>query len=286
MTVIGIVLCLAISGVVIADSMPRTPVTTKLKIDYNTVVCDNYVGVGANSWISDLSNQSKELMGMTQAHFDLNAKRMATVSAASVRIMFMPHYVMFLDDADKGEEKWNDGQLNYNSDTYKSFVAQCKAHKDAGTRVMLNWGGAVKAEVVDWFGIDDVPDEQGGTRTAPDNLDAYADNLAELVYHLRAVEGLTNVDIINFHNEVSMNNFATFGDKRVIWVKMLELTHKALKDKGIRDDLTIIGVDIATNYGFEGEYGLDASDPNGGPDFYKYVYENAKDPKTGEKYYD
>ena len=256
-----------------------------VQIDYENLIQEDYVGFGGNSWNSDLSREGVEFLGMTDAHFDLNAKRIAATQPAMMRIMIMPHYLMFLDDPDKGEAKWNAGVLNFESSYMRSFFKYAEAYKNAGTEILLNYGGAVISDVVDWYGITGAPDSNGGTRSCPDNLEAFARNLRLLLEECYRRD-LYNINAINFHNEISWENYSTYGDKRIYWVKMLELCHKELKAAGLRDKVKIMGVDIADNGGFEGEFGL--GNPNNilGAEAFKYVYDNAKDPVTGEKYYD
>lgn len=281
-----VILCLVLSSVVLAEVIPTLPKNVTLNVEWDNVIRDEFVGSGANSWVVDLCDESESKLGMTEAHADLNFKRIATIPAACVRYYFQANYVMYLDDADAGEAKWNAGDLNFESDTYKGFVAACRTYKDVGTRVIFNWGSYVPAKVAKWFGIDNVPDEKNGRRSAPDNLEVYAENMAKTLYQLRVVEGLTNIDVVNYHNEITYSDFATFVDKKVIWIKWLELAHKALKKYGLRDQVTVLGLDSADGYGFDGYYGEDEKDPWKSAEFYKYVSENAKDPVTGEKYYD
>ena len=289
---ITIVLCLAISGVTMAVATPQSNASVTLSVDYNTVLTEDFSGVGANMWANYLSDENP--YGATQAHFDLNAKRIATSPASVVRYMFLPTYIMFEEDEDFGEAKYNAGEINYNNDNLKAYVAQCQAYKGAGVRVMFNWGGAVTDEVYKWWGIKNVPDSAGkGTRSAPRDLEKYAEMFAKTLKYLVVDCGLTNVDTVNYHNEISMNNFAVFGDKRIIWVNFLEMCHNELKAieldpaqyngaNNLREYVTIMGVDISHGYtGFEGAWGVDG-DVNGGlaSSFYKYVYDNAKKTTT------
>ena len=289
---ITIVLCLAISGVTMAVATPQSNASVTLSVDYNTVLTEDFSGVGTNMWANYLSDENP--YGATQAHFDLNAKRIATSPASVVRYMFMPHYIMFEEDPDFGEAKYNAGEININNDNFKAYVAQCKAYKDAGVRVMFNWGGAVTENVYKWWGIKNVPDSAGkGTRSAPSDLEQYAKMFAKTLKYLVVDRGLTNVDTVNYHNEITYNNFAVFGDKRIIWVNFLEMCHNELKKialdpaqyngaNNLRDYVTIMGVDVSHGYtGFEGDWGVDG-DVNGGlaSSFYKYVYDNAKKTTT------
>ena len=289
---ITIVLCLAISGVTMAVATPQSNDPVKLSVDYNTVLTEDFSGVGTNMWANYLSDENP--YGATQAHFDLNAKRIATSPASVVRYMFMPHYIMFEEDEDFGEAKYNAGEINVNNDNLKAYVAQCQAYKDAGVRVMFNWGGAVTDEVYKWWGIKNVPDSAGkGTRSAPSDLKQYAEMFAKTLKYLVVDCGLTNVDTVDYHNEISMNNFAVFGDKRIIWVNFLKMCHNELKAipldpnqyngaTNLRDYVTIMGVDISHGYnGFEDDWGF-GGDINGGlaASFYKYIYDNAKETRV------
>lgn len=289
---ITIVLCLAISGVTMAVATPESNASVTLSVDYNTVLTEDFSGVGANMWANYLSDENP--YGATQAHFDLNAKRIATSPASVVRYMFMPHYIMFEEDEDFGEAKYNEGIINTENDNFKAYVAQCQAYKDAGVRVMFNWGGAVTDNVYKWWGIKNVPDPVGkGNRSAPRDLEQYAKMFAKTLKYLVVDCGLTNIDTVNYHNEVTWHNFAVFGDKRIIWVNFLEMCHNELKAialdpeqyngaTNLREYVTIMGVDISQGTtGFEGDWGVDGDvGVQYASSFFKYVYDNAKKTTT------
>lgn len=253
-----------------------------IKINYGDIIQDNYIGFGSNNWNCDLCDEGKAYLGMQDAHFDLNAKRIATTQPAMMRISFMPYYLMFLDEPDSGEQKWNAGILNFESSYMQSFFKHAKAYKKAGTEIMINWGYAVCEKAQDWYAITGVPNS---SRSAPDNLEAFAKNLRLLLEECFK-RGLDNVNTVNFSNEMDYAEYSTYGDKRIYWVKMLELCHKELKAAGIRDKITIMGVDVSENKNnYESEYGLENHNTYSA-EALKYIYDNAKDPQTGEKYYD
>ncbi len=145
-----------------------------IKINYNDIIQEDYIGVGVNHWSCDLCDEVRDILGMQDAHFDLNAKRIATTQPAMIRISFMSHYLMFLDDPDSGEKKWNAGILNFESSYMQSFFKHAEAYKKAGTEIMINWGYATSEKTVDWYSITGV---YGITRSAPDKLEIFAKNL-------------------------------------------------------------------------------------------------------------
>ena len=241
-------------------------VANKFKIESKNAVCSNYGGVGGNLWTCDLSDEGIKAIRLTEAYFEINAQRINKVKPKLMRIMIMPQYIVDYSDGKNGYENWINGIYDFNTSYMHNFWRYCEAFKKAGTKIELNMGGAVSTDIVDWYGMG-VYDQFGGTRTGPENLDAFALATVSLLKECHRRGYGDTVTFLNFYNESCHLNFGSFGDKRVFWCKMLELVHKELVKQGLRDKVTVIGADADTHAVLGGDVLHQ--------EWLDYIYENA-----------
>ena len=240
--------------------------TNKFRIEAKNVVNSNYGGVGGNLWTSCLSDEGIKALKMTEAYFEVNAQRINKVKPKLMRIVIMPQYMVDYSDGKNGEENWVNGVYDFNSSYMHNFWRYCEAFKKAGTKIELNMGGAVSTDITDWFGMG-IGDQFSGSRTGPENLDAFALATVSLLKECHRRGYGDTVTFLNFYNESCHANFGCFGDKRVFWCKMLELVHKELIKEGLRDKVTVIGADADTHC----TLGYDVLHK----EWLDYIYENA-----------
>ena len=217
-----------------------------------------YVGHGLNGWDMALGPDAIEDTGMSDAYFEIFAQRIIKSKPKVVRFMINPYYMCFLDDEDGGEARWNassgenktweDAQLNFDSPYMYNFWRYLEVYQAAGTQVMLNYGYVNMQPMAEWYSIKDVPSSPGDiansgytTRSAPRNLEAFANNLAALLKECeeRGFIGGTReestIQYINFYNEVhGTPEFLTFADKRPYLATKLKYVHNALVSAGLR----------------------------------------------------
>lgn len=238
----------------------------KLKIETKNVVNSNYGGLGGNFWTGCLSKEGIEKIKMNEAYFEVNAQRIIKVKPKLMRIMIMPQYIVDYSDGKNGYENWINGVYDFNTSYMHNFWRYCEVFKKAGTKIELNMGGAVSDDIKGWYGMG-IFDLFGGTRTGPENLDAFALATVSLLKECHNRGFGDTVTFLNFYNESCHMNFTCFGDKRVFWCKMLELVHKELVKQGLRDKVTLIGADADTHY----TLGYDEAHK----EWLDYIYENA-----------
>ena len=238
----------------------------KLSIETKNVVNSNYGGLGGNFWTGCLSKEGIEKIKMNEAYFEVNAQRIIKVKPKLMRIMIMPQYIVDYSDGKNGYENWINGVYDFNTSYMHNFWRYCEVFKKAGTKIELNMGGAVSDDIKDWYGMG-IFDLFGGTRTGPENLDAFALATVSLLKECHNRGFGDTVTFLNFYNESCHMNFTCFGDKRVFWCKMLELVHKELVKQGLRDKVTLIGADADTHY----TLGYDEAHK----EWLDYIYENA-----------
>lgn len=240
--------------------------TNKIRIESKNVVNSNYGGMGGNLWTACLSDEGVENLKMTEAYFEVNAQRINKVKPKLMRIMIMPQYIVDYSDGKNGCENWINGIYDFNTSYMHNFWRYCEAFKKAGTKIELNMGGATSTDILDWFGMG-ISDTFGGTRSGPENLDAFALAAVSLLKECHRRGYGDTVTFLNFYNESCHANFGCFGDKRVFWCKMLELVHKELVKQGLRDKVTVIGADADTH----NTLGYDILHK----EWLDYIYENA-----------
>ena len=247
-----------------------------------------FAGLGMNEWDMALGPDAIVNAGMSDAYFEINAQRIIKIKPKMVRFMICPYYLCYMDDDDGGEARWTNGELNFNSAFMYNFWRYLEVFQAAGTAVELNWGYQNMKPMIYWFGIKDVPASSAdiqsfgmGKRSAPRDLQAFANNFVKLLdecakrgFIVKGDRNASTIKYVGFYNEVYNGNsgFATFGDKRAYWCKMLEYVHKALVTGGYRDKsdrskhtIAIVGT----------EHGGSPSLHPGMAQFNDYVYENA-----------
>ncbi len=272
-TTLSVALCFVIAGVTTAVSIGRSS-GIRMAIDASEVLQEHYTGVGANMWVNDLDEESIAYLDMSEAYVEVNLKRLMTVKPKLMRIMIMPQYIIDASDGKNGEENWKNGIYDFDTDSMHNFWRYCELFKASGTQVELNFGGATSTDVLEWFGIPDLVDQHGGTRSAPEDLEAWALATASLLKECHDRGYGDVVTYLNFYNESGHANYGAYGDKRVYWCKMLELVHyELLKDdykvsgKTLRELTTVIGADNDTQqlFGYDTQH----------KEWFDYIYENA-----------
>lgn len=247
-----------------------------------------FVGLGMNEWDMALGPDAIVNAGMSDAYFEINAQRIIKIKPKMVRFMICPYYLCYMDDDDGGEARWTNGELNFNSAFMYNFWRYLEVFQAAGTIVEINWGYKNMKPMAEWFGIKDVPASSAhiqnfgmSMNSAPRDLKAFANNLAKLFqecerrgFIVKGDKSASTIQYVAFYNEVYNGNseFATFGDKRAYWCKMLQYVHEALVKAGYRNasdrsknTIAIVGT----------EHGGSPSLHPGIAQFNDYVYENA-----------
>lgn len=278
--IISVIIAISLITSIFAIKSFAENLSVKLTVNADEVIQEDYIGVGGNFWTGCMTEEGIEYLDMTEAHLDLNIKRIQTVKPAFMRMVVMPHYMVDFDDNGdgvvdendvlKGENNWKNGKYDFESDYMKNFFAYAKAFKDAGTEIELNFGNACSQDIKDWYAIKGTADADGGNRSAPDDLEAFAKACSALIQECFS-RGLDNVKYVCFYNEVCHVEYGAFGDRRLYWCEMLKRVHEQLKADGIRDDVKIIGSDCDTQFKYN----------NGGDaahyEFLDYVKKNASE---------
>lgn len=249
------IICIAavISGTAYAATSAYTAISRTLNSDNiqvsatvytETVIQDDFLGVGSNLWTDPTAIEESKYMNMNEAYMQINYKRNMSANPAYLRYLVLPQWMMFTDDPDKGQSKWESGDYNWESREMQAFFEYLGEFKKSGTEILLNFGNFVTQDMAPWFGIEGSTSEY--MRLAPDNLEAWANAICALLKKCEEkAPGV--VTYFGFYNEIGgygSGNFAVFGNKGVYVASMLKILNTKLKDKGLRNKIKIVGLDL------------------------------------------
>ena len=257
-----------------------------------------YLGEGINEWDLAFGPDSVYSNKMSDAYFEITAQRLIKIKPKMVRLMIIPYYLCYMEEADAGEARWNaaetgfeNADLNFNSAYMYNFWRYLEVFQAAGTAVELNYGYSAPMPMGEWFTIKDVPMSSihknnfgYAPRSLPRNLKAFANNLAALLKECEArgfigtTRGESTIQYVNFYNEMWQGNEGNaWGDTRVYWTSMLRHVHEALVDAGYRSDdaindrtkhrIIVMGIESNVGDTFEATGKL--------VNYIDYLYENA-----------
>lgn len=275
--IIAIIMCFTVTFASVAVSRVFSSTDILIKVNKTDTLEKTYTGFGANLWSGDLHPDGIKLNNFSEAYFEINAQRILKMKPKVVRYMISPHFLCYLDDADKGEARWKKGEMNFDSIYMYNFWRYLEVFEAAGTEVLINFGYAATDDIKDWFTIKDSPDRVGGIRSAPEDLDAFANAFNEFIKECDRRGFVENgtVKYVTFYNEndSTQTEYNCFGDERAYWCTMIEKIHNCLVASGYRyngldrskNKILISGADLTTS----GNMNVDILD-----DYYSYVYEN------------
>lgn len=228
-----------------------------ITVDPGTVIQQDFLGVGVNVIPAALM-QGQTSLGYTEAHWEMDSKRIRTVQPKVARVWFQ---IDWMEPA-KGVYTWDSPKM-------KAFYKYLDAFKAAGTEIELNFGWKVGSAVHDWFpfpGIDPV-------ESAPLDLDAYAASASALLRELIDRRGYDNVKYMTFYNEPNGSwDFDVPGDgsvdEQAYYAEMVRKTSERLKRDGLRDRIEIWG-----------------PEETGAPGWTRYMKEHADDVIDGYSFH-
>ena len=218
--------CIAIA--VTAMAIPAFGDSTRtVTVDMGTVLSENYHGLGDNLWVGPYA------YGTNDAYQTVNDQRTNTVKPAYMRMMFLPNWLVDASlTAEEQEYNWTHGIYTWDSEEFVSFVRNAQAIANSGGKVQLNMGGRITVEMSEWYAIKSVSITEGGTRSAPKDIPAFARATVAVINKL--AEHGVKVENLSFHNEVNGGNFEAFYDKRAYWCEVVKQTSIELDKAGLR----------------------------------------------------
>ncbi|GIO14120.1 hypothetical protein J19TS2_36750 [Cohnella xylanilytica] len=202
------------------------PIRAAVRVHPDQVVQDDFLGVGVNVIPANLMKGTTQF-GYTEAHWEMDRKRILTVRPKVARVWFQIDWM----EPEKGVYTWDSPEM-------KGFYAYLDAFKEAGTEIELDFGWKNGSKVHDWFTFPDVPQAE----SAPADLDAYAASASALLKHLLDERGYSNVKYLTFYNEPNGSwDYEVPGDQQAYYAEMARKASDRLAADGLRSRVQIWG---------------------------------------------
>ncbi len=242
MSVAALAICICVA--VASFALPAVGASERtVNVDFNTVLNEDYLGIGDNYWVGPYDYKNT---GMMDAYQTVNDVRNNTLKPAYMRMMFFPHWIVDRSlSVEEQEAQYMAGNYYFESEEFKAYARKAKSISDGGGSICINFGGANSADVASWFSIKNVA-RQPIDKSAPKDLLQWADCVTAIITELKN-QGV-NVGYISFYNEINNGAFEAFFDKRIYWTEMIKEIHFALKDAGLRDEIKIFATEIVGYY--------------------------------------
>lgn len=220
---LALIVCIGVAGASMAVES-NVLATRTVTVDTSKIVNDNFAGIGINHWTYLYAVEDN----MNEAFQTVSDKRSNTIKYKYVRMLFMPDWII---DTTLPEEQqkyeWENGIYHFDNLAVQNFFRKVKMYKEAGSTVLVNFGGRVTSDIGDWWQIEDAAVTEGSTRGAPANLEAFAD-ATRAIFEYAWNQGYDNVEMLSFYNEVNGGNYEAFYDKKEYWVEMLKYVYQEL----------------------------------------------------------
>jgi len=200
--------------------------TTFVRIDPNEVVQSDFLGVGVNVIPTSLMEGTTR-HGYTEAHWEMDRKRIMTVQPKVARVWFQIDWM----ESSKGVYTWDSPEM-------LAFYKYLDAFKEAGTEIEFNMGWKIGSKAHEWFNIPGVDP----WTSAPADLDAYAASTSAVLNELINNRGYDNIKYLTFYNEPNGSwDFEAPGDQQAYYAEMVRKASERLAQDGLRERIEIWG---------------------------------------------
>ena len=197
-----------------------------VRIDPNEVVQTDFLGIGVNV-IPTALMEGTTRYGYTEAHWEMDKKRILTVKPKVARVWFQIDWM----ESVKGVYTWDSPEM-------LAFYKYLDAFKEAGTEIEFNMGWKIGSKAHEWFNIPGVDP----WTSAPADLDAYAASTSAVLNELIRNRGYDNIKYLTFYNEPNGNwDFEAPGDQQAYYAEMVRKASERLAADGLRELVEIWG---------------------------------------------
>lgn len=215
------------------------------KVDFDTVVTDDFMGVGANVLPCHLFEMGR-MAGFNDALMQLEKRRIAISNPSVVRVWFQTDWFV-MDEADYYNRKYV-----FNSPKMMAVYKELDAFLERGIEVEISYAWKIGYSAGDWFAF---PEAFNRRDSAPRDLDQYAIGCVDLLKELIINRGYTNIKYLSFCNE--SNNGLPDGWDFVCpeglhpmdhWLSALKKVHARLKSEGMDKYIDLWAAEIVGNW--------------------------------------
>ncbi len=197
-----------------------------VRIDPNEIVQRDFLGVGVNV-IPTALMEGTTRFGYTEAHWEMDRKRILTVQPKVARVWFQ---IDWMESAK--------GVYTFDSPQMQAFYKYLDAFKDAGTEIEFNMGWKIGSAAHEWFNLPGVDP----WTSAPADLDAYAASTSAVLNELIHNRGYDNIKYVTFYNEPNGSwDFEAPGDQQAYYAEMVRKASERLAADGLRELVEIWG---------------------------------------------
>ena len=226
-------------------------------VDNSKALFKGFRGFGCNVFPTQFTYAAQVKSKDIPAYVEITAERFEAIDCSYARSWFQIDW-MITDEAGEDYKKYENnpednpdaknyynGVYDFDNEKMQSAIEYWKMLEEAETEIYLAFGWKIGTRVQDWFGACPAyPD-----MATPRDLNQYADAAAALFKYCRNEVGLTNFNTLSYYNEPHMttanHDFNTIGDKRIVFVKMLEAAHKVFDNDPELQDVEFIVADDA-----------------------------------------
>jgi len=197
-----------------------------VRIDPNDVLQNDFLGIGVNV-IPTALMEGTTRFGYTEAHWEMDKKRILTVQPKVARVWFQ---IDWMESAK--------GVYTFDSPQMQAFYKYLDVFKEAGTEIEFNMGWKIGSAAHEWFNIPGVDP----WTSAPADLDAYAASTSAVLNELIRERGYDNIKYLTFYNEPNGSwDFEAPGDQQAYYAEMVRKASERLAADGLRELVEIWG---------------------------------------------
>ncbi len=230
-----------------------------VSVDTETVVTDNFLGFGTNSFSSTLTAEGMAALGYNKVYHELAKKRIASMKPSVSRMWFQVDWMVTNTLGDDGYLGYKDnpshdpdyvnyknGIYDFESEEMQAFYEYIEMLNDYGCEIEINFGWKTGTRIQYWFNTPCSGYKSG----APKDLPAFARAAAALVKHLVQVKGYDFIKSITFYNEPNTggdfeNDAEGDMDEKIYWSSLVREVDTAFKKNGMRNKIEIWGPEVA-----------------------------------------
>lgn len=199
----------------------------KFSVDINSVICNNFYGIGAN--VLPMSFMPENLQsGYNEVYWALERERIIKAKPNVVRMWFQPDWLA------TNYDDYKNGKYDFECQKMQSVYKWLDVLKEATTEIEFNFGWKVSSYAQEWFSF---PGVENKRNSAPRELDLFAKCCGVTLNELINNRGYDNIKYLTFYNEpdyagnsLNFGDFCVDGDRKDYWKEML-LSCRAEIDK-------------------------------------------------------
>ena len=225
------ILKLTVKGNGFVDGIGVNSDNIKFAVNTNSVICDDFYGVGANVLPMQFMPENLET-GYNEVYWALERERILKAKPNVVRMWFQPDWLA------TNYEDYKNGNYDFECQKMQSVYKWLDVLKEAGSEVEFNFGWKVSSYAQEWFSF---PGVEKKRNSAPRELDLFAKCCGVTLNELINNRGYDNIKYLTFYNEPDYaGNSLAFGDfcvegfdRKDYWKMMLVSCRKEIDNYGL-----------------------------------------------------